>query len=220
MSQISIGSSLTQQHSRSYNAFSGCDIKATFNGVLIGELQGISYTITREKAPIYTLGSKDPRGFSRCKRGIAGSLVFAIFDRESLLDALRKGGRSNVILPTDEIMYQDFRTGSDNASGVAAGSTLSTAGAAGVLSDDPRDVSYEQIPAFYVDQIPPFNIVLNAANEYGHAMVKTIHNVEILNSGTGISVDDVMLDESMTFVCTNVTPWRPKQYIDPTRRIR
>ena len=56
--------------SRSYNSFSGVDIQATFAGKPIGELQGLSYTVTREKAPLYTMGSPDPRSFSRGKRGI------------------------------------------------------------------------------------------------------------------------------------------------------
>ena len=43
------------------------------------ELQAISYAITREKAPIYTMGSADPRAYSRNKRGIAGNLVWINF---------------------------------------------------------------------------------------------------------------------------------------------
>jgi len=220
---LNLGSTLTEQHSRSYNSFSGCDIHATLGGVRIGELQGISYTITREKAPLYTMGSKDPRGFSRAKRGIAGSLVFAVFDRSALLDSLRKDGRSNIILSTDEIKYQAYRTGADLGSGGALGTginTLASAGSDNFLSNDPRDTSFEQIAAFYLDQIPPFNIVLNAVNEYGHGMVMTIHNVEILNNGSGISIDDVMIDESMTWGCTSITPWVPKAYIDPSRRVQ
>ena len=34
------------------------------------------------------MGSPEARSFSRGKRGIAGSLVFTLFDRDSLLDAL------------------------------------------------------------------------------------------------------------------------------------
>ena len=66
---------------KTYNSFSGVDMVCTFGRKVIGELQGISYTIQREKAPIYTMGSADPRSFSRGKRGIAGSVVFHVFDR-------------------------------------------------------------------------------------------------------------------------------------------
>src|SRR3990170_6868152 len=70
---------------RSFNSFSGVDIKGVFNNLVIAELQAISYSITREKAPLYTMGSADPRSFSRGKRGIAGTLIFLVFDRHALL---------------------------------------------------------------------------------------------------------------------------------------
>ena len=43
----------------------------------------------KEKAPIYTMGSAEPRSFSRGKRGIAGTLVFTVFDRDALLEDLK-----------------------------------------------------------------------------------------------------------------------------------
>ena len=58
---------------QTYTSFSGVDIQAVFGDTKIGNLQGVSYSITREKAPIYCMGSVDPLGFSRGKRGIAGS---------------------------------------------------------------------------------------------------------------------------------------------------
>jgi len=48
------------EYVRSYNSFSGVDIKATFGGSVVGEIQGISYSVTREKVPVYTMGSADP----------------------------------------------------------------------------------------------------------------------------------------------------------------
>lgn len=46
-------------------SFSGADLVVTFANQVIGELQQISWGITREKAPVYTLGSADARSFSR-----------------------------------------------------------------------------------------------------------------------------------------------------------
>jgi len=37
---------------QTYNASSGCDIIATIDGIVIGNLNGISFSTTREKAPI------------------------------------------------------------------------------------------------------------------------------------------------------------------------
>jgi hypothetical protein len=52
----------------------------------------VSYNVTREKAPLYTMGSPDPRAFSRNKRGIAGSLVWVNFDRHALLNLVYQLG--------------------------------------------------------------------------------------------------------------------------------
>ena len=57
-----------EQYTKTYSTFSGCDIVATFNGKVIGELQAITYSISREKSPVYTMGSAEPRSFSRGKR--------------------------------------------------------------------------------------------------------------------------------------------------------
>lgn len=70
-------------------SFSGADLVVSFANQIVGELQQISYAIQREKAPVFTLGSPDARSFSRGKRGIAGSMVFAVFDHDALVSALQ-----------------------------------------------------------------------------------------------------------------------------------
>lgn len=59
-------------YTKTYSSFSGADITASIGNYLIGELQSITYSVTREKAPIFTMGNPNPRSFSRGKRGIAG----------------------------------------------------------------------------------------------------------------------------------------------------
>ncbi len=54
-------------YTNTYHSIAGVDIKASFAGVTFGNLQAISYSVTREKAPIYTMGSPEPRGYSRGK---------------------------------------------------------------------------------------------------------------------------------------------------------
>ena len=58
---------VTETTKYTYNSFSGADMVATFAGKIIGEVQGVSWTVQREKIPLYTLGSASPRGFSRGK---------------------------------------------------------------------------------------------------------------------------------------------------------
>ena len=201
---------------RGRNTFAGVDIKAVFGTKSIGTLQGISYSVTREKVPIYTMGSADPRGFSRGKRGIAGSLVFIQFDNEPLLEAMSNlkflsdiddlrpqyavagsTGLTNPSSPTQAVAGP----GSANAAGV---------GAANQESDLGTTVFTDQAPAtpWYADQIPPFDIVLAAANEYGAIASMQILGVELLNSGYGVSIDDIVCEHSYTYVATGILPWR------------
>ena len=57
--------SLSDTFTQTYNAHAGTDILATINGIVLGNLNGISFSTTREKAPIYVLGSTDAVAFGR-----------------------------------------------------------------------------------------------------------------------------------------------------------
>lgn len=48
-----------------------------------------------------------------------------------------------------------------------------------------------------------------AQNEYGLSAYKVIMGVEILNTGGGLSVDDITNEEQCTFVARTMTPWIP-----------
>jgi hypothetical protein len=200
---------------KTYNSFSGVDIQASFAGHPIGELQGVSYTVTREKAPLYTMGSPDPRAFSRGKRGIAGSLIFLVFDRSNLLEAM---GVDSVFW-ADDIDLTYLKTfGVERIGGEEGGNTFrarTPVNTPSGVADTFRIGTVKQARAWYHDQIPPFDIVLTAINEYGHAARMIIRGVEILNAGSGISIDDITTDENMTFVATDIIPWQSLGWADP-----
>jgi len=187
------------EYTRSYNSFSGVDIKATFGGQVIGELQGVSYSVTREKAPIYTMGSADPRSFSRGKRGIAGTVIFTIFDRSALVAVFQDRSDSSALF---------FAHDTDVARHQKKEGARSTQVHESVFTDN------IWVPAWYPDQLPPFDIVLTAANEYGQVAVMSINSCEILNEGSGVSVDDIVTEQQMTFVAREIQPWKPKADVD------
>jgi hypothetical protein len=202
-----------------YNSFSGVDIKAVFNNVIIGELQAISYSITREKAPIYTMGSADPRSFSRGKRGIAGTLIFIMFDRHAMLGALgflaspaTAGTLPKFMADMDDLrpaFSQNLGQISDTTQTLSAPSGR-TIGATVQEQESPlSDVGSDQQAAlpWYADQILPFDITLAAANEYGASAVMRIYGCEILNEGFGTSVDDIQSAQQSTYVAKAVMPW-------------
>jgi hypothetical protein len=59
---------------------------------------------------------------------------------------------------------------------------------------------------WYADQVLPFDITLAGANEYGAMTAAKIFGVEILNEGSGISIDDAVSEAQATFVARGVEP--------------
>jgi hypothetical protein len=68
--------------------------------------------------------------------------------------------------------------------------------------------NYRIAPVFYVDQILPFDIAIVAANEYGQSAQMRLYGCEILNEGSGFSIDDIVIENQMTYVCRTILPWR------------
>lgn len=186
--------SAVNKYLNTYTTFSGADIVATFGGVTIGALSGITFSVTREKAPIYTMGSPNPRSFSRGKRGIAGSLIFTVFDRPALYKMLAENHGS-------EATAQYFWTRSHNA---LPGDPMYKSRGIANVNDDNAAVT-KKIP-YYADQIPPFDITVTFVNEYGQAAVRSIYGVELLNEGSGASMDDIVIEETMTYVARELGP--------------
>jgi hypothetical protein len=209
------------EYSQTYNSFSGVDMLVMFGSVLIGEIQGLSYTVTREKAPLYTMGSADPRAFSRGKRGIAGSFIFLVFDRNALLHTMRGTDQGKFLANQYETDDDYFASSDLGTVTIPELATDPVAGTVGVQQTNNTQVNNQitsrKVIAFprYHDQIRPFDIVILAANEYGHTAKMSIHNVEIMNCGSGMSIDDITTDESCTFVATKVTPWGAQAFINP-----
>lgn len=185
----------TSQVTRTYTTFTGADLKAVFHNIVIAELVGISYTITREIAPIYTTGSADPRSFSKGKRGIAGTMVFQKFDRQALralMDA------SVYVAKNDDYQSVGWRP-INEISGIANDERL------GIRLATP----------IYVDQIPPFDVTITYSNEIGQIATEKLLGVQILNEGNGISIDDLTNETNCTFVCRHVTGLIPRPTISP-----
>jgi len=219
---------------RSYNSFSGVDIKGVFGTTVVAELQAISYSVTREKAPIYTMGSADPRSFSRGKRGIAGTLIFIVFDRHALL------GSMGVFAPRNQ--QRKFQSDTDDlrpkltqtATGAVASKNLRGETLTATSGNSPGNVVQQQESAlandnifsdqevtvpWFADQIPPFDITLAAANEYGALAVMRIYGAEILNEGSGVSIDDVVTETQSTYIARSLVPWSPISNTDVITQI-
>lgn len=238
-------------------SFSGADLVVSFANQVIGELQQLSWAIQREKAPVFTLGSADARSFSRGKRGIAGSMVFAVFDHDSLVNALQHvwdkiappamftaagnhavRGTENFMDALDMLRWNvkttnsanmEYSNGTNGAYGFSGGSSIKPAKQEGsnggpasfdsesnyfVESWNKGDEIY--VPAgfepmrganiLYADSLPPFDITLTFANEYGQCAFQKIYDVDILNESSGVSVDTVVMERHMTYIARRLSP--------------
>lgn len=255
-------------------SFSGADLVATFANKVIGELQQISWAVQRDKAPVFTCGSPDARSFSRGKRGLAGSMVFAVFDHDALVAALQTvwqdiapaamftaAGNNKLAMSEDFSNALDMvkwnATTSNLQNGVSddygTGVSLENRGgygfsfgstAAGDYTDaisaqtakgsnskpldkdgdgfvdgwdnDDDSVSTIYVPAgfspirgenvIYADTLPPFDVTLTFASEYGHTAFQKIYDVDILNESSGASVDTVVMARQVTWIARRMSP--------------
>ena len=203
-----------------YTSMSGTDIKAVWGTQVLATLQGISWSVTRERVPIYTMGSPNPRGYSRNKRAIAGSLIFFVFDRHNMLWFAGQNG-SVFQSDKDSLRVDNSWTSALNAESVqgAANPPLTSrtkVNPGSVVFDqesfvDANDpfADQEVTDVWYPDQILPFDVTLTAMNEYGYGATMTIYGIELLNEGSGSSVDDPVLEQQFTFVARDISHWRP-----------
>lgn len=99
-------------------SYSGCDIIPIVYGLdaethlpklfVLGNIQTLTYSIHRDKGAVRTLGRSMPKGFTRGPRTIAGSLIFAVFDRRALWELSKD--RNNV---TKRVAIADSLPGFD-----------------------------------------------------------------------------------------------------------
>jgi hypothetical protein len=190
------------------------DSKAVIGQFQFAELQAISYSITREKAPVYTMESADVRAYSRNQRGIAGSLIWINFDRQALL-ALFQRAKGKFVADKDEIRPQ-YQESTVDGSAIFTSSRVRDLGPSfgpGSTIDQLDTIELSDVGSlnelatpWYSDQILPFDITLCGVNEYGASAAAKIFGIEILNEGTGHSIDDAVAEMQATFVARAIEP--------------
>jgi hypothetical protein len=143
------------------------------------------------------------RAYSRNKRGIAGSLIWINFDRHALLNLIQQAA-GTFVADADEIRPQ--YTNVSNGSAVFQSSVVrdmgpsitSTINAMDAQTFNSVGATSELATPWYSDQILPFDVTLSGANEYGAMCAAKIFGLEILNEGSGISIDDAVTEMQAT----------------------
>lgn len=197
---------------RTYTSFSGVDIRVVIGGKPIGQMQAVSYAVQREKAPIYVMGKVDPLSFSRGKRGIAGTMISLMLDRHILFE--EPFSDKQYLADKDEIFADVQQINELNVQGNRATSlnlqdlTSNADGTQSTVDTNALSSDWQLTNTAYVDQLPPFDTTIIAVNEYGKAAQMRIYGCEILNEGSGFSIDDIVIENQMTYVCRTLLPWQ------------
>jgi len=214
--------------SGAYTNFAGADIVVMLNDIVFGDLQQVTYAVHREVAPLYALGSANPRGFAKNKRGISGTMVFLVFDKDALFDAAKNSKLASGRAAWGRTAKANLYT-YDQSSGMGVpmgysnyanlynpanwNATMNNFVTGGRPQETVTKVTLDQLFApltretiRYADQIPPFTITITMANEYGAAASMSIYGAQIINEGSGISIDDLVTEKAVTFVATDIKP--------------
>ena len=170
-----------------FQSLSGSEIHAVFGNIKFADIQMIKYASSRQKAPVYTMGSADLRAIARGPRSINGALIFSHLSKQNLVEKMGEAGYQ-VFLSNDETANYNSAYKKQGAAGtpgdantlkrqaLRASGTIANYGAVsknGLSTDsgtfDPFAVgediynlsNFGQVQsAFLADQLPPFDITL------------------------------------------------------------
>lgn len=181
--------------SRNNVSFSGCDISFVFGTTECGNIQALSFAVQREKLGVYVCGRKDPVAIARGKRGIAGSAVGVMFKEHLLYSAFK-----DLYFVSDKYAYRP------KSNGQTVGGTFELGEEFNASTD--ISANYEVTNAWYFDQLPPLDVTIVAMNETGQGASMRILGWEIMNEGSGVSVESMSLESQFTWLARGLHPWQ------------
>ena len=215
---------LTRESVKTYTTFSGVDMFAMLDNMHLATLQGIAISVTREKVPVYRMGSASPVSVSRGKRGIAGSLQFILFDRDAMNEIMINENNyywahadeinyfNNTFNPANrwsDALDQLGRDAYDPATGGGNPYFLDDQPAGAAIGELETMAISRKKQAEFMDQIYPFDVNLIGQNEYGNGAAMAVIGLEIVNEGGGVSIDDLTNETNATYIAQHRVNWTP-----------
>lgn len=164
---------------KSYTSFSGTDMVATCNilgeTIVLGTLQTISYSLHMDRKPIRSIGNINAKDYTQGPRTIAGSLVFAVFDKHILYHMAEVFNQGNGTYKSNAytVLYEKYKSFTKNRH---------------ILSDE----------------LPPFDITITFANEYGNKAKLAIYGVQLVNEGQVMSINDIYTENTYQFTALDI----------------
>ena len=194
-----------------FQSLSGSEIHAVFGNIKFADIQMIKYASSRQKAPVYTMGSADLRAIARGPRSINGALIFSHLSKQNLVQKMGEAGYK-VFLSNDETANYNGAYKKDGAAGVdvqfdpfAVGSDIYNMANFGSIQS-----------AFLADQLPPFDITLVGIPETAAAGLAdgsykpqslVLRGVEFVSEASGTSIEDLVIEKQMSFLARSLQDW-------------
>ena len=160
------GGNFTSDYAAVNLAYSMADMVASISiatnegyiNTVLGSIQTLSYSIYQKKAPVRVLGNMNAKDWVFGPRTIAGSLVFAVFNKHWIMN----------------------------------------------IYDQLKEKAGMENWHFITDEIPPFDITISFANEYGYDSRMALYGVRIMNEGQVMSTNDIYIENTYQFVASDI----------------
>jgi hypothetical protein len=85
----------------------------------------------------------------------------------------------------------------------------------------PSDFDGVRYTSALLDQLPPVDIIVSFANEYGSVSRMTLYGVEFVNEGQIMSIEDILTENTVSYVARDYDPMRSvsKRKLDENSRL-
>jgi len=80
-----------------------------------------------------------------------------------------------------------------------------------ILEAHPSDFDGNVFSSAILDQLPPVDIIITLANEYGSESIMTIFGVEFVSEGTVMSIEDLLTESTVQYVARDLDPMRARK---------
>jgi hypothetical protein len=77
----------------------------------------------------------------------------------------------------------------------------------GLMADLSKDTLYTKL-----DQLPPLDFTLLFSNEFGYISSQKLFGVEFVTDGTVVSIQDMLLEQQITWVAADFSPLVPANF--------
>ena len=160
------GGNFTSDYAAVNGSYSMADMVASISiatnegyiNTVLGSIQTLSYSIFQKKSPVRNLGNMNAKDWVFGPRTIAGSLVFAVFNKHWMMN----------------------------------------------IYDQLKEKAKMENWHFITDEIPPFDITISFANEYGYDSRMALYGVRIMNEGQVMSTNDIFIENTYQFVASDI----------------